>query len=884
MLDKIKFNRKSKRNNINVYTNLSAFRHSNKKIRSVQRQRLKEVAPKKFIKKILFYLKPKNFFHYWFSRNGFFMFLKISGVCLLLLLLLIGGLFAYFRKDLNAISPGEISKRVQSTVNTYYDRNGEMIYEDKGFGDYKLVVESKDLSLNLKNATIAIEDQNFYKHAGVSLTGTLRALFNNLTGGSVQGGSTLTQQLVKQVFFSDQTSNRGIGGIPRKIKELILAIEVERMYNKDQILTLYLNESPYGGRRNGAESGAQTYFGKSAKDLNIAEAALLAAIPQNPSTYDPYNTTGNELLISRQRKVIDNMVELKMITKNDADSAKLIPILDQLKPLGSQYAGVKSPHFIQMIKNELQDKLGSTVLGRGGLKVTTSLDLKIQEKLNQSMSDMFKSRSPSIGGFSNGASTVEDVKTGQIVALVGSRDFSYEGFGQDNAAISYIQPGSTIKPLVYSELFSQKPSGSLNFGTGSILKDENINSLYGAEVNNWDLRFWGDITIRSGLGESRNIPAIKAMYISGVQNTISKIRDMGALSYCTQGNDTQVGLAAAIGGCGVRQIDMVNAYSTIARGGVWLKQSNIIQVKNTRDEILLQWQSESKKVLDPQVAYMISDILHDPDARNSIASRSTPGFIIKNVPTATKTGTTDLGGKTKKDLWMNSYSTVLAMSVWLGNSDTRTLNNSAFSTMAGPIINSVMEYAHNEIYSKDGRWKINDWFTSPNGIQKVGKEVYPSWWSANQGQTNAQLVMDKFSKKKATQCTPENAKITLDVKKMIDPITKKDTFIAPDGYDGNSEDDKHSCSDTLPSVIVAKPIKQSSDKYLISLNVTKGTFNISQVDLKIGGILVASIPAGSSYDYTYQLPTGSSGTIEVTALVTDEAYYQSSSNITNIDI
>lgn len=884
MLNKLnKLRKRGTRKSINVYNNLSAFRHSNKKIRQIQRQRLKSFAPKEFPKKLLFYMKPDNFFRYWFSKNGFYMMLKVSGVSLLAILLLIGGLFAYFRKDLNAISPGEISKRVQSTVNIYYDRNGEVIYEDKGYGDYKLVVESKDLSQNLKNATIAIEDQNFYKHAGVSVTGTLRALFNNLTGGSVQGGSTLTQQLVKQVFFSDQTSNRGLGGIPRKIKELILAIEVERMYNKDQILTLYLNESPYGGRRNGAESGAQTYFGKSAKDLNIAEAAMLAAIPQNPSTFDPYNTFGNEYLITRQKKVIDNMVDLKMITKEEGETAKKIPVLDQLKPLGSQYAGVKAPHFIQMVKTELQDKLGSAVLGRGGLKITTSLDLKIQEKLNQAMSDMFKSRSPAIGGFTNGASTVEDIKTGQIVAIAGSRDFAYEGFGQDNAATSYIQPGSTIKPLVYSELFSKKPAGSLNFGSGSILKDENINSLYGAEVNNWDLKFWGDITIRSGLAESRNIPAIKAMYISGVQNTISMIRDMGASSYCTQGNDTQVGLASAIGGCGVKQIDMVNAYSTLARGGMWVKQSNIIQVKNSIDETLLQWQSESKKVLDPQVAYIVSDILHDADARNSIASRSTPGFIIKNVPTATKTGTTDLGGKTKKDLWMNSYSTVLAMSVWLGNSDTRTLNNSAFSTMAGPIINTVMEYAHNEVYLKDGRWKINDWFSSPPGIQKTGKELYPSWWSADQGQSNAQLIMDKFSKKKATACTPENAKVTLEVKKMIDPITKKDTFIAPDGYDGNSEDDKHSCSDSLPSVTVLSPVKQTDGKFLIKLNVNKGSFSVSRVDIKISGILVASL-TGDTNEYIYQVPSSSTGNLEVTATVTDEAYYQNTSNVATIQI
>lgn len=881
MLNKFKIKAK-KRENLNVYANLSAFRHSNKKVRNAQRERLRNSAPKSLGKKITFYLKPKNFFHYWFSRNGFIMMLKITGVGLLLFLLLVGGLFAYFRKDLNAISPGEISKRVQSTVNIYYDRNGEVIYEDKGSGNYKLVVDSQELSQNLKNATIAIEDQNFYKHAGISITGTLRALINNLSGGNVQGGSTLTQQLVKQVFFSDQTSDRGLGGIPRKIKELILSIEVERMYNKDQILTLYLNESPYGGRRNGAESGAQSYFGKSAKDLNIAEAAMLAAIPQSPSLYNPYNSFGNDYLISRQHKVIDNMKDLKMISKEEAESAKKVPILDQLKPIASQYAGVKAPHFIQMVKSELETKLGNSAVGKGGLKITTTLDLRIQDKLNAAFDEMFSSSVPVYAGFTNGSSVVEDVKTGQIVALKGSRDFSYEGFGQDNVTTAFIQPGSTIKPLVYTQLFAQKPAGSLNYGSGTILKDENIDSLYGGQLNNYDNKFMGDIPIRIGLAGSRNIPAVKAMYISGIQNTISTIREMGGNSYCTQGVDTQVGLAAAIGGCGIKQTDLVNAYSTIARNGIWMDQSTVIQVKNSINETLLQWEPKTKKIVDPQTTYIVSDILHDPDARSSLTSRTQKGLYIPDVPTATKTGTTDLGGR-PKDIWMNSYSPVLAMSVWFGNNNITTLRNGA-SSMPGPIIDSVMSFAHKEVYAKEGKWKINDWFAVPSGIQKIGKEVYPSWWSANQGQSNTQVVMDKFSKKKATQCTPENAKITIDAKKYIDPITKKDSFIAPDGYDANSEDDKHSCNDIMPKVSVAPLIKQGVDKYLISLNVTKGTFNISQVDIRVGDILVASLSAGNNYDYVYQLPSGKTGTIEVTAVVTDEAYYQSTSNIVVLQI
>ena len=229
---------------------------------------------------------------------------------------------------------------VQSTVTTYLDRNGQFLWEDKGDGDYKLVVKSDELSQNLKNATVAIEDRDFFSHSGVSVSGTVRAAVNNFSGGSTQGGSTLTQQLVKQVFFSDEASDRGFGGIPRKIKELILAIEIERMYDKDQILTLYLNEWPYGGRRNGAESGAQSYFGKSAKDLSPAEAALLAAIPNNPTVYDPYTVANHGLLIERQHRVLKAMQEMNYITNEQYDEAVAYPVLENLRPQESQFKGM----------------------------------------------------------------------------------------------------------------------------------------------------------------------------------------------------------------------------------------------------------------------------------------------------------------------------------------------------------------------------------------------------------------------------------------------------------------------------------------------------------------------------------------------------------------
>jgi len=859
---------------LNVYSNLSRRRKAKKDTETRRRAEYLATLPKHPVKRFFYKLHPKRLWAYWFSKRGVIMALKIVGIGLLLLALLVGGLFAYFRKDLDQIRPGEIDKRVQSTVTTYKDRNGVTLWEDKGDGNYKLVVKSEDLSDNLKKATVAIEDRDFYKHSGVSVTGTARAFFNNATGGSVQGGSTLTQQLVKQVFFADQAADRGFGGIPRKIKELILSIEIERMYDKDQILTLYLNESPYGGRRNGAESGAQTYFGKSAKDLTLAEASLLAAIPQNPSTFDPYNVAGHERLIARQHDVLNSMREIGYITQAQADEAKAVPILDSIKPLADQYANIKAPHFVQMVRSQLESELGKATVGKGGLTVITTLDSRIQDKLESAMTDMFNSYVPAYAGFTNGAATVEDSQTGQIVAMVGSRNFTYEGYGQDNAATAYIQPGSSIKPLVYSELFEQKPNGQQNFGSGSILKDEPIDALYGAKLQNADRQYKGDVTIRTSLATSRNVPAVKAMIVNenaAKGSTLQTIHDLGATSYCTVGDDTTAGLSLAIGGCGLRQIDLVNAYASIARGGVYKPQASVLEVKNSSGETLKKWTDVAgKQVVSNQATYVVDDILSDTNASAALgkyAAKSIPG-----VKTATKTGTSDKGGNAK-DLWMMSYSPALTMGVWLGNPDTTVLKNGT-SSLGSPIVASVMEYAHKEVYAPEGKWKSGDWFAQPTGIQKVGIELYPAWWNKTQGQANAKLTFDKVSKKKATSCTPDGAKLESDVIKTVDPVTKKDVYTnVPSGYDATQDDDAHACGDAQVSAnFVVTPAGAHKSK--ITVTAVKGKFDPTTITISVGGTVVTTVNASATGgEYTYDSSDANTSGKAITVTVTDSGYY-----------
>lgn len=864
--------RSKKSSKLSVYANLTHKRKTKKDAASRKRAEYLATLPKNPVKRLLYRLHPKRVIKYWFSKRGAFMALKIAGVSVLLFVLMIGGLFAYFRKDLDAIRPGELAKRVQTTVTKYYDRNGVLLWEDKGRGDYKLVVDGSEISDYMRQATIAIEDKDFYKHGGISVTGIARSLVSNSQGNSTQGGSTLTQQLVKQVFFPpDEAQKRGLDGIPRKIKEMILAIEVERMYNKEQILNLYLNESPYGGRRNGVESAAQTYFKKSSKNLDLAESALLAAIPNQPGLYNPYNAAGNAALIQRQHKVLDGMVELGYATKEQAEAAKNVPILDKLQPETAQFEGMKAPHFVLMVKSELEKELGQATVGKGGLTVKTTLDIRIQDKLEAAMKEMFDSSTDEYAGFTNGTSVVEDVKTGQIVALMGSRDYQYPGFGQDNAATAFIQPGSTVKPLVYAELFKDKGTGKLNYGSGSILADDHgMDKIYGAPLRNADGKYRGNINIRMSLALSRNVPAVKAMYISGVDKTLESIRAMGNTYYCTQGQEAQAGLASAIGGCGTRAIDLTNSYATLARMGTYMPTSSVIEVKNTQGQVLKAYKDESRQVIDPQIAYILSDILSDDNARSGLYGRNKYGLVVPGVKTAVKTGTSDKGGSAK-DIWNASYSSALSMSVWLGNPDTRILKNGN-SSLPALIIGRVMEYAHKEVYAKEGKWKSGDWFTQPSGIQRIKGELYPSWYNQKQSIANAKMTFDKVSKKKASDCTPDAAKIELGVTTLKDPITKKDVTTAPEGYDAENTDDAHSCDDAKPNI----SLSVSGDGKTITIDVSQGKFGLSSVEVKVGNTVLSTFNTDGRTTYTIDNTVESTSAFTASATVTDQGYYTDS--------
>lgn len=746
--------------------------------------------PKDPVKRFFAHFRWERIRAYWFSKAGLKRIGKILAVSCLIGIIIIGALFVYYKNQLKEIQLNDLT--IAETVNTYLDRNGELLWEDKGDANYRLVVDEDDISTYVRQATVAIEDRNFYSHPGVDLWGLMRAFASTVSGHGVQGGSTLTQQLIKQVYFADEAASGNRGGISRKVKELILAIELEKMYSKEQIITMYLNESPYGGRRNGIESAAQTYFGKSAKELNLAESALLAAIPNNPAVLDPYNTAGNEALIARQQKTLDVMAELGYISKEEAEEAKAVPILDQILPESSQYADMRAPHFVVEVKKQLEEKYGIQTMRSGGYTIKTTLDIRAQEFAEQAVAEGDKLRY--LNNSDNIGLVSLDVETSQVIALVGSIDWNTPVYGEVNATTSLLEPGSTIKPLLdYAPLFNQR--GDVVYGPGSITVDENIDSFYCAgavgtcSLSNATGKFYGRITMRESLANSLNIGAIKSLAMVGIDKGLEVLHDLGDTSYC---QDSSAGLSMAIGsGCTVKMVEHANAYASIARGGSYKDLSYVLEVKDPSGKVLESWRdSEAKQVVDEQVAYEISSILSDAEARakfNFGSQSYSFGFVVPGVWTASKTGTTTTANSAvAKDSWMVSYSTAIATVVWNGNHDGAGLSSST-NQISRRVINDYMEKVHKDLYASEGKWKSGDQPVRPAGIQELTvagrKDIWPSWYNKDKsGSTRETVTFNKETYLQATDCTPDNLKIEIEITKVTDPISGTQSVSVPDPY------------------------------------------------------------------------------------------------------
>jgi 1A family penicillin-binding protein len=564
---------------------------------------------------------------------------------------------------------------VQSTK--IYDRTGEiLLYEIHG-SQNRTVVSSADIPDHVKKAVVAVEDQGFYNHSAIDIKGTIRALIVNLMKGKfLQGGSTITQQLAKNVFLTSEKT------ISRKIKELILAYWIEKQYSKDEIITFYLNQVNFGSNIYGIEAASNQYFNVSAKDLTIAQAAILASLIQAPSYYSPWGKNVNELM-KRKDLVLERMKSLGFINNDQYLKAKSEKISFQPPSKGS----IKAPHFVMMVRDYLINKYGEEVVENGGLKVITTLDWDLQEKAEKAVEEGAKRNSELYKG-KNAALVAQDPKTGQIWAMVGSADyFNKDIDGNFNVATQGLrQPGSAFKPFVYltalmkgytpdTIVFDVPTEFAANNPNCPIIVDYNNNNKSCFHPKNFDERFRGPITLKQALAQSLNIPSVKVLYLSGIENAVSVAQKMGINTLSTP---DKYGLALVLGGGAVKLSEMVNAYSVFSQDGVKHQQSIILEVYNNKGDLLEKYVDNAQQVIDSQYIRTINKILSDVQLRSGLFQSSLNLTIFDGYEVALKTGTTN----DYRDAWVIGYTPFIVVGVWAGNSDYAPMQRSGGSVLA----------------------------------------------------------------------------------------------------------------------------------------------------------------------------------------------------------
>ncbi|MEA2056627.1 MAG: PBP1A family penicillin-binding protein [Patescibacteria group bacterium] len=638
-----------------------------------------------------------------------------------------------------------------------FDRNHELLYEIYA-DENRVPIDLEDLPKYIVQATIAIEDKNFYKHLGIDLQGIIRAVRNNLKSQRLEGGSTITQQLVKNALLTPEKT------LKRKVKEAILAILTEVIYSKEEIIEMYLNYISYGGTSVGIESAAKRYFDKHAKDLTLSEAALLAGLPQAPSRYSPFGSNPTQTK-KRQAQVLKRMVADGYITQEEAEQAKQASLDYALSK-----SEIKAPHFVFYIRDLLYEEYGVDKVEKGGLRVYTSLDLNIHQAAQASVSaevNRLAKRNYRVG---NGAAIITKPNTGEILAMVGSKDyFNQEDDGQVNVTLALRQPGSSIKPLMYATALQEK---TLNPGT-ILLDVPTCFSIPGQPVycpRNYDGTYKEIVTIRQSLGNSLNIPAVKAISTIGIKIFMKQATAMGITTW---ENPEDYGLSLALGGGEVKMVDMAQAYGTLANQGVKVPLAPILKIEDYQGETLFEFDLEQrqkdliyltnyenngaknslKRVMDRAPAYLVSHIMQDNQAR-SMAFGSNSELVIPNQIVSVKTGTTnDL-----KDNWTLGFTPEYLAITWVGNNDNTPMSRLASGvTGAAPIFNDLMSYL---LQNESAKWQ-----EKPSDI--ASEAVCANGMPPKYSQENCQpLNQDLFW----TESTPSQSKLVTK-NTWIDPTT-----------------------------------------------------------------------------------------------------------------
>jgi 1A family penicillin-binding protein len=637
------------------------------------------------------------------SRMKLWSVLAFGGfIGFVVLILFVGILFAWYAKDLPR--PDKV-QRQEGLSTVVLDRNGEKLYDIFEEAN-RIPAKWDEIPQYLKDATVAIEDKDFYKHQGLSTTGIMRGLLACVFMRRCQGGSTLTQQLVKNVLLSQERT------LPRKMKEAVLAIQIERKYSKNDILLMYLNEAPYGGTAVGVKTAAEHYFDKDVKDLTLVQSVVLAGLPQSPSYYSPF--TGDETAYrGRAQEVLRRMREDGYITPAQEGEAK-----KQLESVAfaSGDVGLRAPHFVAYIKELLIDRFGEKTVNAGGLTVTTTLDWKLQEAAQLAVKEeVEKAKKLKV---SNGAAIVMDPRTGEILSMVGSKDYA----ATDSSGLKFNvvtqglrQPGSTLKPMIYAAALTKGYTASTmlmdvetKYPSGDATKPE-------YNPKNYDNKYRGPMQLRYGLANSINTTAVKVAALVGVRDVLKLGYAMGLQTWePTDANMKRVGLSLPLGGAEVKMIDMATAFSVFAAEGMRTEPVAILKVTDTSGKTLFEHKPVSpRNELEPDVAFIISSILSDNDARKEVfGTRS--HLVISGKTVAAKTGTTD----DKRDNWTAGYTKSRVVVAWVGNNDNSPMSPTLASgvTGAAPIWNRIMREAIKDIPDEP--------FTRPEGVIEMDIDAF----------------------------------------------------------------------------------------------------------------------------------------------------------------
>lgn len=567
-----------------------------------------------------------------------------------------------------------------------YDRTGKTLLYDLNTDAKRERVPLSDISPRIREATIATEDSGFYDHGGISVTGIMRALYKDvliilqLSDGYTQGGSTITQQVVKNTLLTGKKS------VARKIHEIILAIKLEQVYTKDEILEAYLNEMPYGGPYYGVETASRAFFGKSASEVGLAEAAYLAAVLQAPTYFSPYGNHREEL-DARKNFVLSRMQQLGYITEEEESLAANEAVTFSPQKASS----IIAPHFVFYVREYLENTYGPTVVDQG-LRVVTTIDAELQHDAETIVSEYGAANQEKFNA-SNAALMAIDPKTGQIVAMVGSRDyFNVEIQGSYNAAIANRQPGSSFKPLVYAAALAKgyTPQTAVfdlptQFSTSCSVSDNYNNEYPCYAPQNFDGQFRGPMTFTTALAQSINVPAVKVLYLAGIQNVIDLATNLGITTLDTP---KDYGLAFALGAAEIQLIELTNAYATFAAEGVYHPTSAILSVTDANGTVLEEYKDNPTVAMDPGVARDLSSMLSNNGARQPSYAPNNPMYI-PGFDVAAKTGTTN----DYRDTWTVGYSPSIAVGVWAGNNDNTPMVKETAGYIVAPMWRAFMDKA-----------------------------------------------------------------------------------------------------------------------------------------------------------------------------------------------